>query len=371
MRPSAPECAGDDAHVDEIVFRSAEAGDRPAVEALLQACGVAVREGHETLENCLVGEAADEVVGVAAIELHGALGLLRCVAVRPDCRGLGFGKQLAGAAEAFARSHGARELCLMTSAAVPFFGGRGYRVDNRADAPAAIRTSPAFQASCADTAVFMTLSLDARRPAAISIRPAVAADAAAILDIYAPIVRFTPASFEMAPPSVDEMQARIAATVVELPWLVSLDDRGVVNGFAHASRHRDPAAYRWSVDISVHVRQGSREQGIGRQLCEELLRELAQLGYCQALARVALPNEAGIALHRSLGFEPSGVFRKVGFKHGAWIDVSWWQRQLRELPPEPDEPRLPPPTAMVHRDEIAQHRPPDGRAGSTPVEVSP
>lgn len=336
-----------------MTLRPAEDTDRPAIAALLRACGLSEQFVAAPLDAGLLAESGSEVIGFADVELHGAIGLLRCVAIHPRHQGSGLGKQLAGAAESFARSAGVRELCLLTTAAVPFFGGRGYRVDNRADAPPAVQASPAFQATTADTAVFMTLRLAGGARAAGPLRMATPADAAAILEIYGPIVRHTAVSFEVEPPSVDEMRARIAHTLTALPWLVSVDERGVVNGFAYAERHRERAAYRWAVDVTAYVRQGSREQGVGRRLCEELLRQLAQLGYCQAFSRIALPNEAGIRLHEALGFEPLGVFRKVGFKNGAWRDVGWWQRQLQELPSQPAEPARPAPPFA-----------PPGRAGA-------
>lgn len=43
---------------------------------------------------------------------------------------------------------------------------------------------------------------------------------------------------------------------------------------------------------------------------------------------MTLPNDASVALHRALGFEPVGVYRQVGFKHGRWHDVAWVQRLL-------------------------------------------
>jgi L-amino acid N-acyltransferase YncA len=46
-----------------------------------------------------------------------------------------------------------------------------------------------------------------------------------------------------------------------------------------------------------------------------------------------LPNAASIAVHRSVGFEPIGVFRAVGRKFGAWHDVAWYQCGLRDHPP--------------------------------------
>ena len=65
---------------------------------------------------------------------------------------------------------------------------------------------------------------------------------------------------------------------------------------------------------------------------------LAELGYFQAFAGIALPNAASEALHEGVGFEPIGVYRKVGFKFGSWHDVGWWQRPLRV----PDLPTSPP-----------------------------
>lgn len=233
-----------------------------------------------------------------------------------------------------------------------------------------------FQATTADTAVFMTLRLAGDERPARPVRMATPDAAAAILDIYGPIVRHTAISFEVEPPSVDEMRVRIGRTLTALPWLVSIDERGVVNGFAYAEPHRERAAYRRAVDVTAYVRQGSRVQGIGRRLCEELLRQLAQLGYCQAFSRIALPNEAGIRLHEALGFEPQGVFRKVGFKNGAWRDVSWWQRQLQELPSQPAEPARP---AALRATGSSGHAPrrTDGvtrrraRAGRQPASASP
>jgi phosphinothricin acetyltransferase len=39
-------------------------------------------------------------------------------------------------------------------------------------------------------------------------------------------------------------------------------------------------------------------------------------------------NAASIGLHRSLGFEESGVVRSVGFKHGRWVDIVTMQKAL-------------------------------------------
>jgi phosphinothricin acetyltransferase len=172
----------------------------------------------------------------------------------------------------------------------------------------------------------------------MNIRVATPLDADAVAAIYAPVVLETPISFELEPPTVDEMRRRIVATLERFPWLVSEDAHGQVDGYAYAGKHRERAAYQWSVDTTVYVRDGSRGQGVGTRLYRQLFERLAELGYFQAFAGIALPNAASVGLHESVGFTPIGVYRNVGFKCGAWRDVGWWQRLLRE-PTDPVEPR--------------------------------
>ena len=177
--------------------------------------------------------------------------------------------------------------------------------------------------------------------ASISVRMASGVDAPAIAAIYAPIVRDTCISFELEPPSAEEMRLRIEATLARLPWLVAEDPQGAVSGYAYASRHRERPAYQWSVDTSAYVRQDVRHTGVGKALYRALLEKLATQGYFQAFAGIALPNAASVALHESVGFQHLGTYRDVGFKNGAWHDVGWWQRRLRpaSLPSAPPEGR--------------------------------
>jgi len=165
----------------------------------------------------------------------------------------------------------------------------------------------------------------------MNIRTATLADAEVVAAIYGPVVRHTTISFETEPPDAAEMRARIEKTLASLPWLVAEDAAGVVCGYIYASKHRERAAYQWSVDTTVYVREDMRGQGVGRALYERLLPLLAGLGYFQAFAGIALPNAGSVGLHEAVGFEALGVYRNVGFKHGAWHDVGWWQKSLRPL----------------------------------------
>ncbi|MBA2308425.1 MAG: N-acetyltransferase [Pseudonocardiales bacterium] len=170
----------------------------------------------------------------------------------------------------------------------------------------------------------------------VIVRTAGPADATGIAAVYAPVVEQTVISFEETAPDADELARRMLARP-RLPWLVG-ELRGRVVGFAYASQHRQRAAYRWSADCSIYLDAGARGKGLGRALYERLFAEVRELGYVSLFAGVALPNEASVGLHEALGFTPVGVYRQVGHKQGAWIDVGWWQLSLCEAPPQPAEP---------------------------------
>ncbi len=172
---------------------------------------------------------------------------------------------------------------------------------------------------------------------ALELRPATPDDAPAVQAIYARVVTDSVTSFEESPPAADEIARRMLARP-RLPWLAAVRQGGLV-GYAYASAHRARPAYRWSVETSVYVDEPERGRGTGRALYVLLLDELRRLGYATAFAGVALPNDPSVGLHEAVGFEPIGVFRQVGHKHGAWHDVGWWQLALTTAPEDPAEPR--------------------------------
>ena len=164
------------------------------------------------------------------------------------------------------------------------------------------------------------------------IRSATSDDAASLLEIYRPYVEGTAVSFEAEVPAVDAFAARITKALDGWAWLVAEED-GQCVGYAYGSAHRERAAYRWSTETSAYVRPGWQGRGLGRVLYQALFERLAERGYCNALAVVVVPNDASVALHRAVGFEPVGVFQRGGHKFGAWHDVMWLQRSIRETPP--------------------------------------
>ena len=119
-----------------------------------------------------------------------------------------------------------------------------------------------------------------------------AADAEAILSVYAPYVIGTAISFEEQPPTVDEMAERIEAGHL---WLVAEDDDQIL-GYAYAAPfHRRPA-YRWSVEVSIYLTEAATGRGVGKLLLGRLLDQIRARGFVNAFAGTTLPNARSIAL---------------------------------------------------------------------------
>lgn len=179
-----------------------------------------------------------------------------------------------------------------------------------------------------------------------AIRLATPDDAEQIANIYAPYVAETATSFETDIPSAVEMRRRVADTLASHPWLV-YDEGDVVGGYAYATKHRVRAAYQWSTEVSVYVAEPFRRRRVAQALYTSLFSVLAAQQFVNAYAGITLPNAASVALHESLGFEPVGVFRRIGYKMGAWHDVGWWQLALRA---HDDPPHVPTPLPQIAKD---------------------
>jgi len=168
----------------------------------------------------------------------------------------------------------------------------------------------------------------------LTVRPLAAHDLPAVQAIYGHHVLHGLASFEEEPPSLEEMHARWKKVRESgLPYLAAELD-GAVVGYSYAGPYRPRAAYRYTVENSVYVRDGLAGRGVGQALLVELIARCEAGPWRQMLAVIGnRANQASIALHRRCGFRMIGVLEAVGRKHGQWVDTVLMQRAIGK--PEP------------------------------------
>lgn len=157
-------------------------------------------------------------------------------------------------------------------------------------------------------------------------------DAEELLNIYAPYVKETAITFEYEVPSVEDFRNRIATISAKFPYIKATID-GTIVGYAYANTFKSRAAYDWSVETTVYVRQDRRRQNIGQKLYEALTKSLKDMGILNMNACIASPSspsehltDDSIRFHEALGFTTVGTFHNSGYKFGEWFDMIWMER---------------------------------------------
>jgi L-amino acid N-acyltransferase YncA len=161
------------------------------------------------------------------------------------------------------------------------------------------------------------------------IRPATKPDAQAIADIYNHYIQHTVVTFEEQPISPGDILDRMEKVFQSgLPWLVAVDADAVI-GYAYAGRWNVRSAYRHTAEITVYLAHDSVGKGWGTWLYSVLFETLRQASIHTVIGGITLPNPASIALHEKCGLKQAAHFKEVGYKFGRWLDVGYWQMELK------------------------------------------
>lgn len=162
----------------------------------------------------------------------------------------------------------------------------------------------------------------------VSIRSALAADAAAIAAIYNQGIAARSATFETEPRNAEDLLPRIADT--RYPLRVATDAGGRVIGWAGLSSYRPRTCYAGIAEFSIYIDAAARGGGIGRVLLDDLLDAARAAGFCKVLSRIFPFNTASRALCRACGFREVGLYEKHGQLDGQWLDVLIVERLIPE-----------------------------------------
>ncbi len=159
------------------------------------------------------------------------------------------------------------------------------------------------------------------------IRAATPEDLPAVAALYAHEAATGVSTFDTEPRSAEIWAARLGSTEVGDHLLVA-EREGAVVGYASSASYRPKPAYARTREVSVYVGPHAQGCGAGSALYESLLELLRADGMHRAVAIIALPNDASLALHRRCGFTSVGVLHEVGFKFGRWIDTEIFELRI-------------------------------------------
>ena len=169
------------------------------------------------------------------------------------------------------------------------------------------------------------------------VRNAVLSDAERLAEIYAWYVERTAVTFEFAAPSPEEFRERMRGIMARYPYLV-VEEEDRVLGYAYAGPFKGRAAYDWSCELTIYLRNDERKHGLGRLLYEELEQCLKAMGILNLYACIGVPEgeddeyltHNSQQFHEHLGFKEVGRFRRCGSKFGRWYTMIWMEKIVGE-----------------------------------------
>lgn len=164
----------------------------------------------------------------------------------------------------------------------------------------------------------------------LTVRPATEADLPGILEIYNDVILNTTAVYQYEPHTIamrKEWFGKIRAEGFPVFVAVQKDE---ITGFSYIGTFRGPAAYRYTVENTVHVHPKYRGQGIAKLLMPPIIEAARQMDMHAMVAGIDASNAASIKLHQHFGFVEVAHFKEVGYKFGKWLDLVFMELLLAQ-----------------------------------------
>lgn len=165
----------------------------------------------------------------------------------------------------------------------------------------------------------------------LTIRPSREDDILTITSIYSYYVLNSACTFEILPPTVDDMMKRRNDILKKnMPYLVAELADSIV-GYAYCDWLKPRVAYRFCVESTIYLDKDMCGKGFGRQLLNSLIHEAKLVGIRKMIAIIGdSANEPSISLHRAAGFCHAGKLKSCGWKFSRWIDIIFMEKIIGE-----------------------------------------
>lgn len=162
---------------------------------------------------------------------------------------------------------------------------------------------------------------------AITIRPATAADLAAINDIYNYYVLHSTCTYQEEPEPTEGRRQWFSHHGENHPVTVA-ETNSIIIGWGSLSAYHARSAYGRTVENSVYVHHQHHRRGIGSLLLHDLIVRARNLRHHAIIAGIDAEQTASVALHSKFHFEKVGCLKQVGFKFERWLDVIYMELLL-------------------------------------------
>jgi len=163
---------------------------------------------------------------------------------------------------------------------------------------------------------------------AIAIRSATQADAAAIADLWNPLIRDSLVTFTTQEKTADAVAGMIGERAAAGHGFLLVEAVGRLTGFATYGQFRAGPGYAHTMEHTIILSDHAQGRGLGRRLMAALEDHARAAGAHSMFAGVSSGNPAGRAFHAKMGFREVATLREVGRKFGQWLDLHLMQKML-------------------------------------------
>ena len=111
------------------------------------------------------------------------------------------------------------------------------------------------------------------------------------------------------------------------PVIVAKQNHSVL-GYASYGQYRPKVGYKFSMEHSIYIHPEHQNQGIGKELLQELIQIASSNNVHVLIGGIDANNLGSIAFHEKFGFEVVGRMNEVGYKFDKWLDLIWMQKTL-------------------------------------------
>ena len=136
-------------------YRDAVNLDIERIEHLLKECSLPYNDLNKYIQNFVVAENNNIIIGVGGFEKYGDISLIRSLAVISEYRGIGVGGKIYALLERKISNVGINKLYLLTETATDYFKKVGFTIRVRENIPEAILQTKQFRELCPSTAFVM------------------------------------------------------------------------------------------------------------------------------------------------------------------------------------------------------------------------
>lgn len=150
-----------------------------------------------------------------------------------------------------------------------------------------------------------------------------------ILEIYNEAILNTTSVYDYKAHSIYDRKQWYEKKKQDVYPVLVFEENNKVIGFGTFGPFRAWPAYKYTIEHSVYVHSRHRNKGIGTALVKEIVRIANEREFATLVAGIDESNEKSIKMHQKLGFKYSGTISKAGFKFGKWLNLAFYQLELK------------------------------------------